>query len=381
MTASTLFDAYLEINALLLIVCALCLLLGLMLRWAGLSHSVTAQLRLMRAGFLMVLASPVFLAVLAHVDSGGPASTAASLNLSEFVVSQYLQGRFDVEAAVLENVLGWRSALAQSVTGGANSLGLGVLALLGAGFVIYTARLVISMVKLSGMIADSYVWRRFGRLELRLSDTITVPFSTRSLRRRYVVVPSAMLANDSDLRIALAHELQHLRQGDVEWEIAMELLRPLLFWNPAFHIWKNRVERLRELACDRRVMARRGYDVAAYCQCLLRVCHNGLKRPRLFAVEAPVVALVRTENRLFAERSAALLRGRLVSLIEGRAERHPNMIFALMALPLLVLTLAASVAIQSPGDWSEDRIMLTTIVNLERLRANDSAPAFGNLGY
>jgi beta-lactamase regulating signal transducer with metallopeptidase domain len=237
------------------------------------------------------------------------------------------------------------------------------------------------MQKLRQMIADSYSWRRFGRLELRLSDTITVPFSTRSLRRRYVVVPSAMLANDGDLRIALAHELQHLRQHDVEWEIALEVLRPFLFWNPAFHLWKARVERLRELSCDRRVMARRGYDVAAYCQCLLRVCHQSLRKPRLFAVEAPVVALVRAENRLFAERSAELLRGRLVSLIEGKAERHPNAVFALAALPLLALTLMASIAIQKPGDWSEDRIMLSTIINLERIHATNGTASFGSPGY
>lgn len=381
MTASTLFDAYLDINALLIFACALCLLLSFALKPVGLAHSVTAQLGLMRAVFLAVLLSPLFILALGAIEAEGPASTSANLNLSDFVVSQYLQGRFDVEAAALEDMLGWRGRFTQAVTDGAGTFGLAVLSLLAAGFLFHSARLALSMLKLRRMIVDSYAWRRFGRLELRLSDTITVPFSARSLRRRYVVLPSGILADDSDLRIALAHELQHLRQGDVEWEIVFELLRPFLFWNPAFHLWKNRVERLRELSCDRRVMARRGYDVGAYCQCLLRVCHDSLRKPRLFAIEAPVVALVRTENRLFGTGSAALLRGRLMALIEGRAERHPNVVFALATLPLLALTLVAAVAIQKPGDWSPDRIMLSTIVNLERIHATNGTTSFGSPGY
>lgn len=94
------------------------------------------------------------------------------------------------------------------------------------------------------------------------------------------------------------------------------------------------------------------------------------------------MALVRTENRIFGGRSAALLKRRMMSVIEGRAERNPTLIFAMLTLPILALTLAASVAIQKPGDWSQDRIMLSTIVNLERLEAvNGPVPTFGSPGY
>ncbi|MCX8509463.1 MAG: M56 family metallopeptidase, partial [Rhodobacteraceae bacterium] len=193
------------------------------------------------------------------------------------------------------------------------------------------------------------------------------PFSTRGLRRRIVVLPSSMLAEPDDLRIALGHELQHLRQHDVDWEIGMELLRPFFFWNPTFYLWRRQVEELRELSCDRQVLERKGYDVASYCQCLLRVCHNSLKRKRLFAISTPVVALVQTENRLFGHRSAQVLRQRMVSLIDGKAERHPRILAGLMLAPLVGLTLLAAISIQRPGDWSQDRLMLSTIINLERL--------------
>ena len=38
-------------------------------------------------------------------------------------------------------------------------------------------------------------------------------------------------------------------------------------------------------------------------------------------------------------------------------------------MPLVALLVFGTVAIQRPGDWSQDRLMLSTIVNLERLEA------------
>jgi len=138
------------------------------------------------------------------------------------------------------------------------------------------------------------------------------------------------------------------------------------------HLAPQQVEELRELSCDRQVLARRHYDVSAYCDCLLRVCQDGLRARRFMALEAPVVALVRTENRLFGGRSAVLLKRRMLSV------RHPRLAFAILSLPALAVTLTAAVAIQKPGDWSQDRIMLSTIVNLERLQAvNGPVPSFG----
>ena len=55
--------------------------------------------------------------------------------------------------------------------------------------------------------------------------------------------------------MAIAHELQHMRQTDVGWEIGLKTLRLMFFWNPVFHVWKRAVDRLRELACDQQLLA------------------------------------------------------------------------------------------------------------------------------
>jgi beta-lactamase regulating signal transducer with metallopeptidase domain len=380
-TASTVFDAYLDVNALLLLACAACFAIGFALRLAGLGHTVSAQLRVMRATFLAVVISPVFAIALMMVVQGGFIRPDAVPNLSDFIVAQYLQGKFEMNPSALENLLSIRSHTVSAFFETHSAIGFPVIALLLVGIGVFAVRLALSILRLRRMIADSYAWRRFGSLHLRLSDDISVPFSTRSWRKRFVVLPSAMLTRNADLRIALAHEIQHLRQNDVSWEIFLEALRPLFFWNPAFYLWKRRVEQLRELSCDRQVMMRRRYKVAEYCDCLINVCHNSLRPRRMFAIDAPVVALVRTENRLFAERSAKLLKNRLMSLIDGKAETSPRAVFMVLVLPMLALTVAASLAIQKPGDWSQDRLMLSTIINLERIHAMNALPSFGRQDY
>ncbi len=380
-TASTVFDAYLDVNALLILACAACFATGYALRFLGLGHAVRAQLQLMRATFVAVVISPVIVMCVMAVVQSGYILPDFVPNLSDFIVAQYLRGSFQMNPTALENLLSVRSQTVTAFFETHSALGMPIITVLLVGIGVFTVRLALSIGRLRQMISNSYAWRRFGSLHLRLSDEISVPFSTRSWHRRFVVLPSAMITRPADMRIALAHEIQHLRQNDVTWEIILESLRPLFFWNPAFYLWKRRVEQLRELSCDRQVMMRRGYKVAEYCDCLITVCQNSLKPRRIFAVDAPVVALVRTENHLFAQRSAKLLKSRLLSLIDGKAERNPKAMALLLALPMLALTVAASLSIQRPSDWSQDRIMLATIINLERIHLTNATPAFGKVEY
>jgi hypothetical protein len=371
-------DFYIDLNLLILVAVPLWLGAAAALRLAGLGDAVTLKLALLRRGFLAVLAAAAAAAVL---EATGPATgRAAGYSVTDFVVAQYLQGRFTMDPFVLERLLVWRTELVAELA--APRGGFAVLAVLAAaGAAVHLLRLALAAAKLRRVMRGSWPWRRLAGVDLHLCDTLAVPFSTRGLRRRHVVLPSALLERAGDLRIAVAHELQHLRQRDVEWEIAVQILRPLLFWNPAFLLWHRQVEGLRELACDRRLVARRRLDVGEYCRCLLRVCRDGMAPRRLFAVRMPVVGLVPGDGRA-SPRSAALLRARMLALAEGRAEViRPRLAFALI-LPLAGLTLAAALALRPSGDWSPDRLMLSTILNLERLAAlNATVPSLAVPGW
>jgi hypothetical protein len=67
-----------------------------------------------------------------------------------------------------------------------------------------------------------------------------------------------------------------------------------------------------------------------------------------------------------------LLRDRLESLCEGRVERNRRTALVCLMVPLLAVVGLASIAVQKPNDWSHDRLMLSTIINLERLELRNT---------
>ena len=370
MEIRTLIDAYIDVNILLVLSLGIWFVMRRILGLAGFGTAYTTQLRLLSAVFVAVILSPVLAVIV------GMISSANSVNLSNFVTAQYLNGSFDMTPSVFENALGFRGRLMAGVQHLNTGLGIALVTILTLGFGVGILRLGLGLHNLRRIVSDSTVWRKFGTLELRVSDTVSIPFSTRTLQRRIVVIPSSILGNPTDLKIALGHEFQHLRQRDLEWEIGLELLKPLFFWNPAFAIWKRKFETLRELSCDQNVLARHGFDLGEYCEGLVRICENALRPKRVFAVEIPRVTLAETRGGFFGGSSASLLRHRLETMLDGKHKRHSKTVFLMAIVPLLAFTLIGALAIQKPDSWSHDRLMLSTIVNLERLAARNDVSAF-----
>ncbi len=361
-------NAYIDANIVLVFAFLIWMPVRLAMSRLGFRHSYVAQLKLMNWIFAAMAAGG--LAVVIHpilMRSG--LTVTAPFNFSDFAVAQYLDGRLGMKPSEFERMLTLRETAIRDFLSFASTTSLVIWGALIGGAMYFAGRLAVSALRLRATLKASFEWRRFGRVQLLLSDHVKVPFSTRGLRRRYVVIPSGMLANASDLKIVIGHELQHFRQGDIEWEFLLECLRPLFFWNPVFLIWKGQVERLRELACDQQLLATQRFDLRAYCDCLMRVCHDSLRHRGGGVVALPSVPLVQTQWRLLGPSSAAFLRQRFVSLMDTTGRRVPGFNAPLAALPIAVLVVAAALAIQKPGDWSQDRLMLSAIVNLERLNA------------
>jgi len=375
MELRTFIDAYIDVNILMALSMGLWFLARRLLVSFGLAHSYKTQVRLLNGVFLATLISPLLAVVVGSVLSSASFGALRAFNISDFITAQYLNGSFEMAPSAFEHALGFRTRLLNGLEYMDTPIGVALVAFLVAGFFAAVLRLGLGFAGLSRVLSDSTIWRQFGSLELRVSDTVTVPFSTRTLRRRIIIVPSSLMECPADLKIALSHELQHFRHHDLEWEIALECLKPFFFWNPAFTLWKRNFERLRELSCDQSLLERRTIDAGAYCQSLLNICENSLKSRRLFAVQVPRVPLIETRKLFLGRSSATLLRQRLVSLIEGKTERHPRALFGFVFVPLLVLTVAGSLAIRKSDDWSHDRLMLATIVNLERLAVHNDTVA------
>ncbi len=365
-------DIYINTNILIVVAFLVWRCIAFAMPQVGLRQQHTTQLRLLNWAFLTILICPLLAFGFRYLTSANGLAPGMTISLSDIVVAHYLTGDFAMEAVRLETLLNTR----QNLTADLLDLGSPLAKSIAAGFLIgltyFVIRLALGVLSLQRTLSDSFEWRRFGNIHLRLSETVQVPFSARGLRRRYVVMPSSMLAESEDLTMVLGHEFQHLRQGDIEWETFLELLKPIFFWNPAFHLWKREVERLRELSCDQQVLRSNRFNPASYCLCLLRVSRNSLRSAQARRMHTPSVALVGRRSR-FLGTSHLLLHGRVTAITSQSQPSQSAVVFGFLIVPLCALTILAALAIQKPTDWSHDRLMLSTIVNLERLEAINSA--------
>lgn len=367
-TTSTIIDGFINLNLLLACAFAFWLLARFVLDVSGHRRAFALQLSLLNALFLAVLIGPLLVLGYGLAVRQGVLAPNSAPNLSDFIVAQYLNGHITMRPSDFEWALSLRDLAVRGLLVPVTWAAYGVLAVLVTGHLVVLARLAISAIRLRRIIGQSYRWRRFGRLHLCLTDATHVPFSTRGLRNHYIMIPTALLSDKAGLQMAIAHELQHMRQGDVTWEIGLEGLRLLFFWNPAFLLWKRSVDRLRELACDQQLLARGRFDPAAYSDCLLRICRNGL-RQRQLAIPS-TVGMVQTATPIMGADPIRFLCYRITSVLAVRPPRHGRRFGLLLLGPLAAIIAFSAVALQHHGDWSHDRLMLSTIVNLERLRSN-----------
>ncbi|MEO0917982.1 MAG: M56 family metallopeptidase [Pseudomonadota bacterium] len=377
MTAGeALLDAFINANILFAVCFALWLLVRSGMHFLGFRHAFDTQLKLLKAVFLAIAAAPFIAAGFRAMQASGVGNDV-NINLSDAVVAYYLNGGFQMEASRFETLVLMRDTFVLNVLNADGVVAQLAIAVFLAGVALGLLRLVLSVSCLWRIVAASYAWRDFGRVKLRLSERTLVPFSTRGIRNYYIVIPSHMLSDADELKVAVAHELQHIRQGDIEWEIALEALKPLFFLNPAYHAWKRQVEHLRELNCDHQVLQNGRVDIRSYCDTLLSVCQKTLRRDRAFVLAVPKVTLVTADRASLSGTKRTFLEQRIHSALTSKRTRFQRVLFIAISVPLLAATTLTTLAIQSPGDWSHDRLMLSTVVNLDRLNEINRLSTFG----
>ena len=353
-------DLFIDANIVFLLAFGLWAIVQAAMSRTLLRHNYPAQLRLMKMSLLFTIISPA----IAHIGVFASQSLwpKTPITVSDIAVAAYLRGEIALPAVKFEALLNARGQLLEELFKGQVPWLTGLIVILMVAALVQFARMLVSAFKVGGAVDRSYLWRRIGKVDIRLSDTVSVPFAARGLVRRYVVLPSTLVTRPTELRLILAHELQHLRDGDVEWELAFEMMRPLMFWNPAFGLWKRSFDRLREMSCDQTVIARNQIPPRDYMDCLLGFCERHIKGPLPRAMH---VAFFRPEDRSAKEAFADRLLALANSPGRGRMRAAVPVLSALVAIGVSV----AAASVRQPGDWSQDRLMLSTIINLERLEA------------
>ncbi|MBC8135476.1 MAG: hypothetical protein H8F28_06270 [Fibrella sp.] len=131
------------------------------------------------------------------------------------------------------------------------------------------------------------------KLGLRQSPTLRVSLDTSApfvigLIRPTIVLPAAFLAEQSATRqMALAHEIAHIRRGDLLWEIVSFLLRAVFWFLPPAHYVASEITAAREEACDLLAMNACGSSPSLYGSLLIRVAERASSPLPVMAMAAP----------------------------------------------------------------------------------------------
>lgn len=371
MTLDAILNAYIDANFLLIAGTLIWIGARRMLDATRLRAAPTLQLHLLYLTLAVLAVLPFALLLAEPLLAVSP----VPLKLSDLLVSHYLDGGIALAPSTFEQLLLLRTEWVHQIVNLSTPLGWGLAAALVVGIGAGAVRAVYNVAKVQFLLRDSYAMRTFGRVELRLTDRTEIPFSTRGVWRSYIVLPTSLLSSEkaSDLRVAVAHEAQHVRQGDLVWEQVLELLRPLFVFNPAFAYCKREVERLRELSCDAQVLDRQLVSPLQYSDCLLRVCQNALRAQNRATPRMPAVALVTCLNGRRQAASERFLNQRVRGLFQPSTDTRLRMWQRGLLGAVLVLAVSGmAVGLQRSGDWSQDRLMLSTIVNLERLNQRNA---------
>lgn len=136
-------------------------------------------------------------------------------------------------------------------------------------FILKSINLFLQLIKLKQLILNSVCIKRCNNVHIIVSDTVITPFCFSYLRRSYIVVTSELLTNYQHYRLAIKHELQHLRHKDTLWIYVLELFKSIFYFNPFIHIWIKHQQELQELTCDEVLIREQLVCSHDYADCLL----------------------------------------------------------------------------------------------------------------
>ncbi len=127
-------------------------------------------------------------------------------------------------------------------------------------------------------------------IKLRSHDGVSAPLATGVLRP--VILLPQIMADDlaaPSTQHALAHELAHIRRGDLIANIAEQIILCLFWWNPVLHAMRARIAENREMACDDHAVGlmrdANGY-AAAIIECAERAIGSTQKHVSAHALSA-----------------------------------------------------------------------------------------------
>lgn len=161
------------------------------------------------------------------------------------------------------------------------SMNIAVSIVFALGFAICFFKYVNNLIVLKKIRQTAFCQHTINGVHLLFSKQVNLPFCWSRVKKHFIVIPNAMLEISNDLKLALRHELQHIRQGDTHWLQILMLLKLVCFWNPFMKLWINWLLELQEFSCDESLILRKKTSPVDYAQCLIDAASNSFRKDTL----------------------------------------------------------------------------------------------------
>lgn len=144
------------------------------------------------------------------------------------------------------------------------------------GLIIFLIKYIKDILALRKLTKHAYCQRKINNIHILFSETTTIPFCWSSINAHFVIIPSIFLEKSADLKLAIRHELQHIRHGDTYWLHFIAVIKLACFWNPLMKFWSDWFSELQEFACDESLILHKKTSRFIYAQCLLDTASSTL---------------------------------------------------------------------------------------------------------
>lgn len=165
------------------------------------------------------------------------------------------------------------------------------------GFMVMLGRTLRNYRGLRLVVNSASVIRDLMSVKIGVSDAISVPFSAWMGRTDWVILPTSILRSRNDYALAIKHELQHHRYGDTRWAFFIEALVCVFFPNPAIYFWKKTINELQEFSCDEALVGQQRVSTHDYGSCLVRVAEAAFEGRQVCAGTACMAAICKNPQQ------------------------------------------------------------------------------------
>ena len=141
---------------------------------------------------------------------------------------------------------------------------------------LVVAALLRGALVLRSRLSRAVVVRRIGRVRIALCAEGKTPWTAVLGRGAWIVLDPETARSPRLRRLALLHELQHLRAGDARWAWALLASQAAFLWSPLAGWLRAAMVECEELACDAAIVGRGRVAARPYAAALLDVAERGL---------------------------------------------------------------------------------------------------------